>query len=624
MKSEGSELSQKLFECCVCGSQEASRLFSSCLHTVCDECVEKVELADKYVCARCNQTSGKLITNGALCKLNSQNSTPNCAWCTEGGETNISQGHCKECGQWLCDECIKGHNRMPPFRSHTINIVGDCGDKGLKCEVHPRESLELYCETCGVLTCRDCQLSVHRDHGGHRWVREKAELLRPGLISAINSLEAQVDQLRSFVDSSKCSPADILSSVAAAKVAHRRSIDDLIRILKVSKTTFEADLDKAAHGHISKLHKASAVIQSLKERITYTLQLARCLVDNESKDPASLVQLAGFIEERLSGLADQVTFVAADGSTTVEDEKTNELADAVGWRKSASSRVLFLPNRSPEELVQFLSTVFWTANERSIDNNYSCNHDSYNMEDTGDGHNNDVDGMEIETLEESDAVALLKGGCAVCHSSGLLLICSVCCRTFHPQCHLPRLEMSSVSGKQHWTCSLCSFADTNSVNSEAICRIRDMCNGIKEPSEEEAPGITVWTHEQFESGCRILLSLLCHPAAFCFTSSNACPICSSDLSSIEAGAADGSLEDLCEVFHGLFRFRRCLEVSETRGGRPIEQWIRDIDAFTVYTCTKSNDFGVPTVAATFQKAARSLRETLDSCVASHYPAFFEV
>lgn len=63
--------------------------------------------------------------------MNSQNKTPNCMWCSEGGESNVSQGHCKQCNQWLCTECIKGHNRMPPFRSHTINIVGDCGDKGI-------------------------------------------------------------------------------------------------------------------------------------------------------------------------------------------------------------------------------------------------------------------------------------------------------------------------------------------------------------------------------------------------------------------------------------------------------------------------------------------------------------
>lgn len=119
------------------------------------------------------------------------------------------------------------------------------------------------------------------------------------------------------------------------------------------------------------------------------------------------------------------------------------------------------------------------------------------MEDSEDVHNDGVDGMEMETSEIPDTVALLRGGCAVCHSSGLLLVCSACCRTFHPQCHLPRLEVSAVSGRQRWTCSLCSFADTNSINSETICRIRGMCNGIK-PSEEEASKATIWTHEQFE------------------------------------------------------------------------------------------------------------------------------
>lgn len=32
------------------------------------------------------------------------------------------------------------------------------------CDIHKQEPLKLFCETCDVLTCRDCQLVKHKDH----------------------------------------------------------------------------------------------------------------------------------------------------------------------------------------------------------------------------------------------------------------------------------------------------------------------------------------------------------------------------------------------------------------------------------------------------------------------------
>lgn len=32
------------------------------------------------------------------------------------------------------------------------------------CDIHKQELLKLFCETCDVLTCRDCQLVKHKDH----------------------------------------------------------------------------------------------------------------------------------------------------------------------------------------------------------------------------------------------------------------------------------------------------------------------------------------------------------------------------------------------------------------------------------------------------------------------------
>ncbi|KAH9286823.1 Transcription intermediary factor 1-alpha [Echinococcus granulosus] len=626
MKLKESKSSHQLFECCICGSQEASRLFSQCLHTVCNDCVDKVAVSDKYICNRCNKASSKLITNGALCKMNSQNKTPNCVWCSEGGESNISQGHCEQCNQWLCTECIKGHNRMPPFRSHTINIVGDCGDKGLKCEIHPRESLELFCETCGVLTCRDCQLSVHRDHGGHRWVKEKAELLRPGLLAAMRSLEAQMEHLKSLLGTAKRAPTALLASVDTAKASLRRSLDVLLHAINQNKESLDVELDKIAQTHIDRLAKAHDVMRSLLERIDYTLRLSHCLVDNEEKDPASLVQLAVCLEERLEGLAKQVSIVSADSSvetSAAAEENGDEVRTVSGWRKSATSRAVFLPNRPSDELAQLVSSICWTSGQDADDwiskgpPEYQKSVDTIDPSTGRDGGSGGMDasGGPVDA-------ALLSSGCTVCHSSGLLALCASCHRAFHPQCHLPRLDSVSLHSRC-WTCSLCSATTINTIKSSSspLRRIRDACAWT--PSTTNAQPST-WTHEQFESGCRILLSLLCHPEAFCFTASVNCPMCSSSLLA-EDVLVEGisNVEGQCGVFHGLARLRRCLEASETLAESPIEVWIRDIDAFTADICAWSKKFGVPAVTETLDKAACSLRDALDSCVESYYPAFFE-
>ncbi|VDO14657.1 unnamed protein product [Rodentolepis nana] len=490
-----SEPVRKLFECCICGSPETTRLFPLCLHTVCEECVEQVKCGDGYRCAKCHKISDKLITNGALCKLTSQNCAPNCVWCAEGEETNISQGHCKECDLWLCSECIKGHNRMPTFRSHKIDIFGDYGEKGLMCEIHPHETLELYCETCGVLTCRDCQLSLHRDHGGHRWVKEKAELIRPGLVSSIKSMEAEAKKLRNFVELTANSPADILVSIEAAKASHQRAIDDMMRIANAKKVDFMTELDEMGRVHLDRLYAANAIMQNLSNRIDYTLRLARFLVDNESKDPASLVQLAGHIEDQLGDLAKRVEELATLDVSV--DEIRSNLKDAIGWQKASTSRVHYLPTRSPEEVVNSLSTVFWTANEMNGDVSLAPN--SSNKEGANAPQVNGVEGTEVDDSEIMDNSRLFYGGCSVCRSAGLLLLCSACSRTFHPQCHLPRLQKSDVPKKQRWTCSMCSSISKASSSSSPgiVRRIRDVQNGVTS-SDEGSPNQITWTHEQFE------------------------------------------------------------------------------------------------------------------------------
>lgn len=62
--------------------------------------------------------------------------------------------------------------RLKITKDHTIKSREEAlqenqstsGSKNLICPVHHNEQLTLFCENCDILTCRDCQLTDHRDH----------------------------------------------------------------------------------------------------------------------------------------------------------------------------------------------------------------------------------------------------------------------------------------------------------------------------------------------------------------------------------------------------------------------------------------------------------------------------
>ena len=81
--------------------------------------------------------------------------------------------YCRSCG-FLCEKCKDIHSEWEEFSSHEIvsldqltedvtNLVPP-DQKIVQCSKHPTKELDLYCETCKEVICRDCILKVHRDH----------------------------------------------------------------------------------------------------------------------------------------------------------------------------------------------------------------------------------------------------------------------------------------------------------------------------------------------------------------------------------------------------------------------------------------------------------------------------
>ncbi|KAF7664214.1 hypothetical protein LDENG_00184620 [Lucifuga dentata] len=88
-----------------------------------------------------------------------------CMTCDDNTEAS---GFCTDCVEYLCATCVEAHQRVKFTKDHAIKQKTDISQEGhvvpMFCDIHKQEPLKLFCETCDLLTCRDCQLVKHKDH----------------------------------------------------------------------------------------------------------------------------------------------------------------------------------------------------------------------------------------------------------------------------------------------------------------------------------------------------------------------------------------------------------------------------------------------------------------------------
>ena len=64
--------------------------------------------------------------------------------------------------------------------------------KALFCSKHPTKELNLYCETCEELVCRDCTVRIHRDHQ-YDLVTDAFQKHKDVLVASLQPVKQQLD-----------------------------------------------------------------------------------------------------------------------------------------------------------------------------------------------------------------------------------------------------------------------------------------------------------------------------------------------------------------------------------------------------------------------------------------------
>ena len=98
-----------------------------------------------------------------------------CDACIDGS-TGPAVVFCCTCRHLLCKPCHDHHKRNKILQHHQMvgldkeslkvlpSIMKPITKRLCSQPDHEKEELEYYCETCQLLTCRDCTLVLHKDH----------------------------------------------------------------------------------------------------------------------------------------------------------------------------------------------------------------------------------------------------------------------------------------------------------------------------------------------------------------------------------------------------------------------------------------------------------------------------
>ena len=178
--------------CGICQEHYTDPKILPCLHYYCKQCVLRLALrtgtGKPFSCpeCRCEATLpeggvdelktaffvNRLKTTVSNIERTHGKVEVKCELC-EGSSGN-AEALCRQCGRFICQECVNLHKRIATFKSHEIASLDDLKHGRAqpipvkepptkKCLDH-EEPLTIYCYDCDCLICRDCTVKDHREH----------------------------------------------------------------------------------------------------------------------------------------------------------------------------------------------------------------------------------------------------------------------------------------------------------------------------------------------------------------------------------------------------------------------------------------------------------------------------
>ena len=310
--------------CPICLDEYTDPKLLRCFHVFCEKCLLPLARKTPQVveCPNCRHPTslppaGVPGLQGAFLihhlfdirDILKQVSTPAGTKCVKFEKRN-PVCYCRSCGL-LCDACKKPHLEWKEFATHELvsldqltedatNLVPPA-QKVLHCPRHPAKELDLYCETCKEVICRDCIVKVHRDHQ-YDLVTDVFPQQKKVLVSSVEPAEEQLALVNKALEGLKSLCGDITSQRQTLEREIRAEIDLGIRALREREELLVSQLD-----HLTQQKMKSVAAQQDQLELVATRLKSCCGFLQESLRTGSQVEILAMAQSFVQQVKDVTT-----------------------------------------------------------------------------------------------------------------------------------------------------------------------------------------------------------------------------------------------------------------------------------------------------------------------------
>ena len=332
------KLSQQL-TCPICLEQYTDPKLLQCFHVFCEKCLKPVTRqtpqGQVVECPNCRQPTslpqkGVPGLQGAflihhlfdiqdILKKVSSPANSKCVKCKKREPIC----YCGTCG-FLCKSCKKPHLEWDELSSHKIisldhltedvtNLVPPV-QKVLQCSKHPTKELDLYCETCKEVICRDCILEIHQDHQYHL-ATDAFPQEKDVLIASIEPAEQQLSSVNKALEGLDTLRGEITKQHQVLKAKIKARMHLIHEALEARQEELIAQLDQMTQ---QKLKNVAAQQDQLE--LVATRLKSCCGFLQESLRTGSKVEILAMVKPFLQQVQD---VTSTNAESLVPEEQAN-------------------------------------------------------------------------------------------------------------------------------------------------------------------------------------------------------------------------------------------------------------------------------------------------------------
>ena len=195
-------------------------------------------------------------------------------------EDDKATGYCRDCGDFLCDDCQAAHRKtknhqlltLKELETQAASLVPPKKDAP-RCPKHKNKKLKIYCETCKELICNDCTIRLHRDHN-YDLLADVFHKHKEELVSSLKPVKQKLHTVQQALKAFDTRAKKINDQRATLEAHIHKEIDQLHQLLDQQRAQLVGELDMLTQQKLKTLAAQRDQVEITQVKLTSCLEYA--------------------------------------------------------------------------------------------------------------------------------------------------------------------------------------------------------------------------------------------------------------------------------------------------------------------------------------------------------------